>query len=245
MSKTRSIKPETFTDAKVLRITPLARWLFIGLWTEACDNGHVDDNEIELKVRLLPADNCNINDLLEELEDAELVTREGGVITVPNLSRHQSIDRRYFKTCDAPGCCTPGGGAVARPARRAHAVHTPGTRRAHAGDTTGKRGTRINPDWYPTQTVIDTIKNEYPNLDLRAEHNDFTDYWLGVSGQRGTKLDWDATWRKWMRKQGREQEAKTGYRNQSQIVADNITKAQARDAQRDEGSVRALIDGAS
>ena len=129
--------------------------------------------------------------------------------------------------------------------RRAHAVHTPGTRRAHAGDTTGKRGTRINPDWYPTQTVIDTIKNEYPNLDLRAEHNDFIDYWLGVAGQRGTKLDWDATWRKWMRKQGREQEAKTGYRNQSQIVADNITKAQARDAQRDEGSVRALIDGAS
>ena len=245
MSKTRSIKPETFTDAKVLRITPLARWLFIGLWTEACDNGHVDDNEIELKVRLLPADNCNINDLLEELEDAELVTREGGVITVPNLSRHQSIDRRYFKTCDAPGCCTPGGGAVARPARRAHAVHTPGARRAHAGDTTGTRGTRINPDWYPTQTVIDTIKNEYPNLDLRAEHNDFIDYWLGVTGQRGTKLDWDATWRKWMRKQGREQEAKTGYRNQSQIVADNITKAQARDAQRDEGSVRALIDGAS
>ena len=234
MSKTRSIKPETFTDAKVLRITPLARWLFIGLWTEACDNGHVDDNEIELKVRLLPADNCNINDLLEELEDAELVTREGGVITVPNLSRHQSIDRRYFKTCYAPVCCTPGGGAGARPARRAHAVHTPGT-----------RGTRINPDWYPTQTVIDTIKNEYPNLDLRAEHNDFIDYWLGVTGQLGTKLDWDATWRKWMRKQGREQEAKTGYRNQSQIVADNITKAQARDAQRDEGSVRALIDGAS
>ena len=245
MSKTRSIKPETFTDAKVLQISPLARWLFIGLWTEACDNGHIADNNIELKVRLLPADNCDIEELLTELEDAELVTREGGVITVPNLSRHQSIDRRYFKTCDAPGCCTPGGGAVARPARRAHAGDTPGTRRAHAGDTPGTRGTRINPDWYPTQTVIDTIKNEYPNLDLRAEHNDFTDYWLGVTGQRGTKLDWDATWRKWMRKQGREQEAKTGYRNQSQIVADNITKAQARDAQRDEGSVRALIDGAS
>lgn len=231
MAKARTVKPETFTDAKVLQISPLARWLFIGLWTEACDNGHVADNNIELKVRLLPADNCDIEELLTELETAELIVRDSGVITVPNLSRHQSIDRRYFKTCTVNGCCTPGAPGTGRSARRATGA---------TGHTT--RGARVNPDWYPSQSVIDTIKTEYPNLDLRAEHNDFIDYWLGVSGQRGTKLDWDATWRKWMRKQGREKET-TGYRNQSQILADNLAKAQVRDTQA--GSVRALIDGAA
>jgi hypothetical protein len=39
-----------------------------------------------------------------------------------------------------------------------------------------------------------------PDVDLRAEHEKFTDYWLGVAGSRGVKADWPATWRNWMRK---------------------------------------------
>lgn len=27
----------------------------------------------------------------------------------------------------------------------------------------------------------------------------FHDYWIAVSGQKGTKLDWSATWRNWVR----------------------------------------------
>lgn len=41
----------------------------------------------------------------------------------------------------------------------------------------------------------------------------FEDYWNAVSGQRGTKLDWDGTWRNWCRKaikQKQEREAKDG-----------------------------------
>jgi hypothetical protein len=33
---------------------------------------------------------------------------------------------------------------------------------------------------------------------------EFIDYWRGVAGQRGTKLDWQATWRNWMRKEARD-----------------------------------------
>ena len=63
-----------------------------------------------------------------------------------------------------------------------------------------QRGTRLDPDSFvPSATTRQTILTEKPNLDLAGEHRKFCDYWIGISGQRGTKLDWDATWRNWMR----------------------------------------------
>lgn len=124
MAKMRGIKPETFTDSKILRLSPLARWLFIGLWTEACDNGHVLADEIELKVRLLPVDNADVGELLSELEGVGVIRREPGVITVCNLGKHQKIDRRYFKTCGVPSCEKPETGES-----------TPNTQRDHGEPT--------------------------------------------------------------------------------------------------------------
>lgn len=66
-----------------------------------------------------------------------------------------------------------------------------------------KRGTRMHEAWYPTQTAIDTIRREYPFVDndwLRSQHRQFIDYWIAAPGQKGVKLDWDATWRNWMRR---------------------------------------------
>lgn len=62
-----------------------------------------------------------------------------------------------------------------------------------------KRGSRLTAGWMPAQSTIDKIKADYPALDLKAEHEAFTDYWIAQPGQKGVKLDWDATWRNWMR----------------------------------------------
>lgn len=62
-----------------------------------------------------------------------------------------------------------------------------------------KRGSRLTPEWKPTQETIDKIRTEHPSVDLKAEHEAFTDYWIAQPGQKGVKLDWDATWRNWMR----------------------------------------------
>lgn len=101
MAKMRGIKPETFTDDKILQISPLARWLFIGMWTQACDNGHVEDNPVQLKVRLLPMDNCDMKELVGELVDIGLVKRIDGHLSIPNLPHHQKIDRRFLVFCEA------------------------------------------------------------------------------------------------------------------------------------------------
>lgn len=62
-----------------------------------------------------------------------------------------------------------------------------------------KRGSRLTAGWMPQQATIDKIRTEYPTVDLKAEHEAFTDYWIAQPGQKGVKLDWDATWRNWMR----------------------------------------------
>lgn len=72
----------------------------------------------------------------------------------------------------------------------------------------GKRGERIDSDWKPMQGTVDTIIEEYPSLDYQREHKRFVDYWIAQPGQKGVKLDWEATWRNWMRRKGDEANTK-------------------------------------
>ena len=148
MAKIRAIHPEFWTDEKVVEGSPLARLLFIGLWNHACDNGHVKDRPRQLKLRILPADDCDVSDLLDELVNVGLITRAGGWVTVPKLGVRQKIDKRYFLTCDHPGC---GDAKPLLTTRReappsvddeppAWYEPTPDTRRGPAGDTAGARG---------------------------------------------------------------------------------------------------------
>lgn len=62
-----------------------------------------------------------------------------------------------------------------------------------------RRGTRIPADFHATAEMIEWAREHTPNVGAR-ETEAFIDYWRAVSGQRGVKLDWPATWRNWMRK---------------------------------------------
>jgi len=61
------------------------------------------------------------------------------------------------------------------------------------------RGQRLDPTWIPDQPLITEMKAERPDLDLKAEHAKFVDYWVSKPGKEGRKLDWRRTWRNWMR----------------------------------------------
>lgn len=70
-----------------------------------------------------------------------------------------------------------------------------------------KKGTRLNPDWLVDdrlrQVAIEVagkvgVNPDDTDIDIQADA--FRDYWLGRSGQGATKLDWDATWRTWIRR---------------------------------------------
>jgi len=57
----------------------------------------------------------------------------------------------------------------------------------------GTKGTRLASDWQPSSDL---------NQD-QFELARFRDYWIAKAGKDAVKLDWDATWRNWLRKAGK------------------------------------------
>lgn len=67
--------------------------------------------------------------------------------------------------------------------------------------TSKRRGTRLPEDWRPDDTLIDwTMEQGVPRGQVSAVVEVFVDYWIAQPGQKGSKVDWNATWRNWVRK---------------------------------------------
>ena len=66
------------------------------------------------------------------------------------------------------------------------------------------RGSRLPSDWKPSELLEAWAVRERPDLDIPSVSAKFRDYWLAVPGHRGSKLDWEATYRNFIRseKQG-------------------------------------------
>lgn len=63
-----------------------------------------------------------------------------------------------------------------------------------------KRGTRLPAGWQPSRTPANEAAEQALSRDqLRGELAKFVDYWAAKAGAQATKLDWDATWRNWIR----------------------------------------------
>lgn len=62
------------------------------------------------------------------------------------------------------------------------------------------RGSRLPQGWIPDPELAQWAKSERPDLDHRRELASFRDYWSGVAGSKGVKLDWPATYRNWVRR---------------------------------------------
>lgn len=59
--------------------------------------------------------------------------------------------------------------------------------------------TRLPADWLPSDGDKEFCKTERPDLDPDAVAARFRDYWHGIPGAKGRKLDWHGTWRNWVR----------------------------------------------
>ena len=65
--------------------------------------------------------------------------------------------------------------------------------------TPKKRATRLPADWAPTPDQIAWARSERKDINPATEASKFRDYWIAKAGKDAAKLDWDATWRNWVR----------------------------------------------
>jgi hypothetical protein len=93
MARARTIKPGLFTNEFVADCSFAARYLFTGLWTIADREGRMKDQPRTIKAMLLPMDDVDCDELLEELHEAGLIVRyeagEHKVLQVINFVKHQ------------------------------------------------------------------------------------------------------------------------------------------------------------
>jgi hypothetical protein len=95
MSRIRTIKPEFFLDDELAELPPLTRLLFIGLWTIADCAGCLHDRPKRIKAQVLPFDNCDPENMLQDLHNAKFILRyrvaNEAYIKVVNFNKHQRL----------------------------------------------------------------------------------------------------------------------------------------------------------
>lgn len=94
MSRARNIKPSFFTNDALAECPPLARLLFVGLWTIADREGRIEDRPKRIKAEVLPYDDCDCDELLATLESHGFIARYAAnnnkYIQVVSFSKHQN-----------------------------------------------------------------------------------------------------------------------------------------------------------
>ena len=104
MARIRTIKPEFWTDGTIIALPFEARLFYIGMWNNACDRGHLSDDPLGLKLKILPADPVDGSALLDLLIEAQRVERvflpDGRrYLSIPRFTDHQRVDTRWNSRC--------------------------------------------------------------------------------------------------------------------------------------------------
>lgn len=103
MPRNRMVKPEFWTNDKVVQCTIIARAFFLGMLNFADDNGNIDQSTNQLKLQIFPADEVDVGLLVDELIQNELVTpyEVGGkkYLHINGFRKHQQINRPSQPRC--------------------------------------------------------------------------------------------------------------------------------------------------
>jgi len=114
--------------------------------------------------------------------------------TAKRVAKHRSnADVTHDALQDEDSCVT---GALAREREEKEK-----NRNVSGTSSSVARASRLSKDWYPSDEEVTFCRTERPDLNVQQVANEFRDYWTARPGKDGTKLDWTATWRNWVRRQ--------------------------------------------
>lgn len=204
---------------KVMELSPAA----VGIWTLAgswCAN-YLTDGEIKASiVRRLGADDS----MVQELVDAGLWIDLGGAYQFKDWGDYQPLKadveaerdaarermkavrakkKGVERSAEQPPNVQPNNpGTFAGTSEEVRSTPTQSrpdqTEEAKASSSRSKRGTRIPADFTVTPDMIAWAQEKAANVDGPRETAKFINYYQGIAGAKGVKLDWVATWRNWM-----------------------------------------------
>jgi len=196
MARIRTIKPEFFTSANIVELTPLARLFYVSLWCESDREGRLNWNPKTLKYRYLPADDVDINTLKDELEKSGLIIiykvdgRE--YAEIPSFKSHQVINNRESESLLPPRVKDAS-------STRESGVQGEG-KEGREGKGTRVTGTRFIP---PT---LEEVKAYCKTRKNNVDPDDFINHYEANGWMRGkTKIkDWKACVHTWEKKTKRD-----------------------------------------
>ena len=94
MARARNIKHSFFLNDDLADCEPLARILFIGLWTLSDYQGNLEYKARKIKAQLLPYDNADIDQLVTSLDKSRLISiysnADSKYINITNFVKHQN-----------------------------------------------------------------------------------------------------------------------------------------------------------
>lgn len=262
MARARNIKPAFFANDDLADIAPLGRLLFIGLWTVADREGRLEDRPRRVKAEVLPYDDCDIDELLNDLQAHGFITRYDingvGYIQVLNFTKHQNPHVKETASTipapDSPDARTDLSDVVAGPPadeQRSESQESPmessGSVKPHtstiqeqckaqpkperaglipdspslipdcgnqreaapksppaAQSSRAPRASRLPENWKLPEEWQAWALGERPDwtpAHAKTVAEAFRDYWIGKGGADARKVNWEATWRNWVRRE--------------------------------------------
>lgn len=225
MARIRTVKPEFFRhellqDLEITYAKNHPMLVFAGLWGHCDKAGRFEWKPRQLKLDILPFLDFDMEETLSVLEKAGLLKKyvvglsSYGVI--PTFGEHQRIggkeatdgekyppppERKTGKQRGSNGEATGKQSSNASEAVVKHQGLQEGKGREGSRATQRERGSRLPADWAPTELLLAWAAKERSDLDLTTTVAKFRDYWQSKPGIGATKLDWDATFRNWIREE--------------------------------------------
>lgn len=223
----RSIKPEILDDEEAAGLSDAAWRLWVSLWVLADDYGNARGGSRYLAASVWQDSRlaAKVPALLDELEKARRIVRyeAGGqpYAHIRNWEKHQRIDNAGRPKVpalndvntlpfDSPRAAAnvgepPQGSASRGLEGEGSPLFLRKGKEGMGGDGSRQaaRGARLDPTWEPPPWLAHELANKLgvSPVELARELDKFRDYWIAVPGARGVKLDWDRTFRSWVRRE--------------------------------------------
>lgn len=109
MARIRTVKPDYWTDEKVVELSIPARLLFIGLLNYVDDDGRMPYSPKRIKLQIFPADDITpqqVEAMIAEMCDLGMAqlykVNDLTYLCIRNFNKHQKIDKRSKSKYPAP-----------------------------------------------------------------------------------------------------------------------------------------------